>query len=171
MRRALAGRLALPALAAALGGCAAAVPGYVPPTPQSAKMKAAVQTGGGFDQSGSYAMTDQEQKLDCKHLTGGITVKILQMRDSANRYQPSSSSQAVQKNAAPLLGGSTYGADTSADFARDRARIETLNRQLVSKGCKSFDIEAELKSGNTNPPSPTVEARKDVKPDGKKKKG
>jgi hypothetical protein len=154
------------AFALLLGGCAAAVPGYVPSTPQREKMLAAAPRGGGFDDQGTYHLTEQEQKLDCKGLTGSVTVKILQMRDAGNRQRPSALAATAQTIARPLKGTTTHGVDIDADLRRDRARLETLNRQLSAKGCRTFDIEAELKPGNSNPPRPTGEPRPKAKASG-----
>ena len=142
------------------GGCAAAMPGYVPPSPRRDKMLAAAPKGGGFDASETYSLTDQEQKLDCKHLTGGVTIKILQMREAANRAKPSVVATAAQVAARPFKGGTTYGQDLDKDYRRDRSRLEALNTQLGTKGCRTFDLEAELKPGNTATPAPVGEAKK-----------
>lgn len=144
-----------------LGGCAAAVPGYQPPSAKLDRFKAATPTGGGFDTAGtSYKLSDQEQKLDCKALNGSITVKIIQMRDLANRQRPSPIAAAAQGVARPIVGGTAYGADVDADFRRDRARLDALNAQLASKKCPTYDLEAELKPGNANPPRPQKPAKK-----------
>ncbi len=147
-------------LAVMLGGCAAAVPGYVPPTPSYEKARAAAPIGGGFDQSGNYSLSKQETELDCKRLTGGITVKILQMRDRENRKSASLVSTSIQKAVRPAMGGTTYAADLDADYQRDRKRLEALNARLIEKRCKSFDIDAQLKPGNTDTPAATIPAPK-----------
>ena len=151
------------ALALTLVGCAAAMPGYVPPSERRDKMLAAAPKGGGFDDSGTYKLTEQEQKLDCKHLNGGITVKILQMRDAANRAKPSAVATTAQQVARPFKGGTTYGVDLGKDYQADRARLEALNKQLADKACRTFDLDAELKPGNTATPSPVGEAAKAAK--------
>ena len=147
-------------IALAVGACAAAVPGYQPPDPKLDKIKAAAPKGGGFDAAGSYSLTDQERDLDCKRLTGSITVKIVQMRDAGNRAKPTIVAATAQSAVRPLFGGSTYGQDIEADLKRDRARLEALNSQLVAKACPSFDLDAELKPGNTNPPRPVKPQKK-----------
>ncbi|MEZ5851811.1 MAG: hypothetical protein R3D68_14295 [Hyphomicrobiaceae bacterium] len=139
-----------------LGGCAAAVPGYVPPSPKYEKARAAAPIGGGFDPTGNYALSKQETELDCKRLTGGITVKILQMRDRENRKSASSLSTSLQTAVRPAVGGTTYAVDLDADYRRDRKRLEALNARLIEKKCKSFDIDAQLKPGNTETPTATV---------------
>jgi len=148
------------ALAVAVSACAAAVPGYQPPDPKLERIKAAAPRGGGFDESGAYNLTDQEQELDCKRLSGSIAVKIIQMRDAHNRANPSALAAGAQAAARPFVGGSVYGEDVAADLRRDRARLEALNRQLVAKSCPAFDLDAELKPGNSNPPRPLKAAKK-----------
>jgi hypothetical protein len=147
-------RIAALGLALLAGACAQAVPGYTPPSAKLDKIKSLAPSGGGFDTAGAYTLTDQERQLDCKRLTGSVSIKILQMRDAGNRAKPSAIAATAQATAQPLIGGSTYGYDLSADLKRDRARLEALNAQLASKRCPTFDLDAELKPGNTNPPRP-----------------
>lgn len=147
-------RLTVMCLMLAVAGCAAAMPGYVPPSKVHDKLEAAKQTGGGFDGDGSYRLTDQEQKLDCKHLTGSMTVKILQMRDSGSRKDPSQIAQAAQKTIQPISKSTTYGVSVSEDYRRDRARLDTMNKQLAGKGCRTFDLDHELAPGNSATPTP-----------------
>ena len=146
-------------VALVVGGCAAAVPGYVPSTPQRERMLAAAPKGGGVDQQGVYQLTDQEQKLDCKQLSGSITIKILQMREAGSRANASKTAGTVQDLLRPLKGTTTYGINTETDLANDRLRLEALNRQLTAKDCRVFDLEAELKPGNTAPPRPVGEPK------------
>lgn len=140
--------------------CAAAVPGYQPPDPKLDRIRDAAPTGGGIDAAGVYNLTDQEQELDCKRLSGSISIKILQMRDAGNRAEPSALAAGAQAAARPLVGGTTYGQDVAADLARDRTRLEALNRQLAAKSCPTYDLDAELKPGNTNPPRPIKPQKK-----------
>ncbi len=153
-------RLAGVGLSLIAGGCAAAMPGYTPPDPKADKIRAAAPTGGGFDGAGAYSLTDQERGLDCKALNGSITVKIIQMRDVANRARPSAAASAAQGAVRPVFGGTNYGENIDADYRRDRARLDALNRQLASKACPTYDIDAELKPGNTNPPRAQKPAKK-----------
>lgn len=160
-------RVAVPAIlavASAVAGCAAAMPGYVPPSPTRDRMLAAVEKGGGFDDKGTYDLTEQEQKLGCKELSGSITVKILQMRDAPSRSDPSLFAKAAQNTTRPLTGATRHGGDVAADLARDRARLETLNRRLAEKNCRTFDLEAELKPGNTAQPQPVGDPKPKSKP-------
>lgn len=151
--------LAVLGLSLAAGACAAAVPGYVPPSAKTEKFKAAAPRGGGFDAAGAYSLTEQEQALDCKGLTGSMTIKIIQMRDAGNRVKPSAMASTAQGAIRPLFGGTTTGQSIEDDLRRDRARLETMNRQLAVKSCPVFDIEAELKPGNTQNPKPVKTAK------------
>ncbi len=137
-----------------VSGCAAALPGYSPPSKTRDRLVAAQQTGGGFDESGAYNLTDQEQKLDCKHLTGSMTVKILQMRQASDRRDPSMLASTAQSAWKPIKGGTDYGLSVAEDLRRDRVRLETFNRQLTEKGCRTFDLDKELAPGNTATPTP-----------------
>ena len=147
-------RVAALGVALLASACAQAMPGYTPPSAKLDRIKSMAPTGGGFDGAGVYALTDQERQLDCKRLTGSITIKILQMRDAGNRTKPSAIASKTQATVQPIFGGTTYGHDLAADLRRDRARLEALNGQLVAKKCPAFDLDAELAPGNTNPPRP-----------------
>ncbi len=147
-------------LAGLAGGCAAAVPGYQPPTPKLERFQAATPHGGGFDSTGSYQLTDEEKALDCKRLNGSITVKILHLRSAGQRVKPSALAATAQSAAQPVVGGTTYGQDLDADARRDRLRMDALNRRLAEKNCPIFDIEAELAPGNTKPPKPIKAGKK-----------
>lgn len=153
-------RIAAFGLAVLVGACAQATPGYMPPSPKLDKIRAAAPKGGGFDEAGAYHLTDQEKDLDCKKLTGSISIKILQMRDAGNRAKPSTIAATAQAAARPLVGGTTYGQDIASDLKRDRARLETLNGQLAAKKCPTFDLDAELKPGNADAPRPVKAAKK-----------
>ena len=156
----------LAAIALVAGGCAAAMPGYVPPSEKRDRMVARIQTGGGFDEQGVYHLSDQEKQLDCRQLTGSVTIKILQMRDAVNRKGPTAVAALAQNASRPVKGTTTHGVDVDVDYAQDRARLEALNRQLAAKDCRKFDIEAELKPGNTERPRPVGEAKPKAKPKG-----
>jgi hypothetical protein len=147
-------------LAALAGGCAAAMPGYQPPTPKLEKARAAAPKGGGFDSGGVYHLTDQELELDCKRLNGSITIKIKQMRASGGRGKPSFVASTAQAATRPVVGGTTYGQNLGADYRRDRARLEALNRQLAQKNCPTYDLDAELAPGNNKLPRPVKKGKK-----------
>ena len=151
--------LAAIGLGLALAGCAAAVPGYQPPTPKLQKYWATKQSGGGFD-GGGYRLTDQEKTLNCRQLTGSVTLKIIQLRSASTREKPSAAASMAQKAVPSMIGNVAYGADIESDMRRDRARLDALNRQLAVKACATFDLEAELRPGNTERPAPIKPAAK-----------
>jgi hypothetical protein len=143
-----------------LTGCAAATPGFMPPSTRSDKLHAKLPTGGGMAGDGRYILNDQEAKLDCKKINGSIHVGILQMREVAERHRPSAVATQMQKVISPVAGGSAYGMDPDSEAARSRARLEALNARLAEKNCPTFDLAAELKPGNTAPPAPVRPAKK-----------
>lgn len=153
-------QIATSCLAVFAGGCAAAVPGYQPPTPQLEKIWNAAPKGGGFDSAGVYHLTDQERDFDCKRLNGSITIKIKQIRASGGRYQPSMAASTAQAAARPVVGGTTYGQNLGEDLRQDHARLETLNRRLAEKKCPTYDLAAELAPGNDKPPRPVKRGKK-----------
>lgn len=91
-----------------------------------------------------YPLTTEELGLDCKRLTGRMKLRILQVRDAETRGGGSKIAQAAQSAAIPVFGGTSRGADPVADVARDRAYLEALNKQLESKNCATFNLDAEL---------------------------
>ena len=146
-------------LIALLGGCEAAMPGYEPPSAKLQKIKAMAPKGGGFAEDGSYFLTEQEKGLDCKNLAGSMKIKILQMRAADGRVKPTATASQMQQLSQTFEKGSSYGHNLDADLARDRRRLDALNARMAEKGCKTFDLEAELKPGNAASPVPTGAAK------------
>jgi hypothetical protein len=111
----------------------------------------------------TYQLTAEDRALDCRKLSGRITVRLLQLRSERldGRGPGSAVSDAVQGVAGPAAtafwGKSTaYLTDRAAYLARDRAQIGAYNGLLATKGCATFDIEAELAKGPDAPvPRPT----------------
>jgi hypothetical protein len=114
--------------------------------------------GGTFDASGRYALSEAEQKLDCKKLNGRVQMRILQLRaELADKSQPTQTSQTAQQVAGPALklmfgGASKYGTDRAEQLKSDRAVIDAYNAQLMTKNCPPYDVEAELRKGPSDPP-------------------
>ena len=125
-----------------LTGCAAAVPGYSPP-PFKEKHKF-VSEGGELQGDGTYLLSETENKLDCKHLTGSIYVIITQLKAARDRVQPSGVATSSQQTFGSLFSGSARAADPRAEDARARAKLRAYNDRLAAKNCKTVDIEAEL---------------------------
>ncbi|MGE3064643.1 MAG: hypothetical protein AB7K67_03595 [Hyphomicrobiaceae bacterium] len=141
-------RLAGAALCLALAACAAAMPGYAPPTAnekRAAQMKRVTATEGGtLTQTGTYQLSADEEKLDCKRLTGSMQIMLAHLKDARTRRSPSALSVGAQQTLAPVVGGSVKASDRDATLVRERARIEAYNRALAAKKCRTFDVEAEL---------------------------
>lgn len=136
-------RLAPLLVAAIVSGCAAATPGYVPPTAEGPKLALPVMQSGTVA-NGRYVPSADEKKLDCRKLTGSMQVMVSRIKDAPNRAKQSGAAAAVQGAAAPILGGSTVGSDFDGELARERARLDAYNGLLAEKKCKTMDIGAEL---------------------------
>ena len=123
----------------ALTGCAAALPGVTSGISEPAAASTSVSAGGG------YVLSSDEQKFECKQLLGRMQIRILEIRDYDERNQTSIVSQALKATVKPFFGGGTRGNDPTADYAKDRAILEAYNKQLALKGCKTYDLDAQLK--------------------------
>jgi hypothetical protein len=141
----------LPVLSAlALGACAAAAPGYIPPPLEGKKQSpiasalAKPMVSGDVGSDGRYVPSEDEKKLDCRKLTGSIQVMIDRLRVSGQRHEPSLASKAMQSATAGLSKGSMAGNNIGGETARERARLTAYNALLASKNCKTVNIEAEL---------------------------
>jgi len=138
-------RLSVAALVLTLAACAAAVPGYTPPSFKEQSKLAKPLESGDIAADGRYHMSETEKAMDCRRLTGSMQITLARLKDSRGRPDPSALASSAQKTVAPVLGGSTVGADRRAEYARERAKLDAYNRELTAKGCKTLDIDAELK--------------------------
>jgi hypothetical protein len=136
-------RLTFLAPALLLTACAAAVPGYTPPSFKE-KSRVGQPQESGVIRNGHYEMSEAEKALGCKRLTGSMQITIARLRDGHGRDAPSGTSTTMQTWLPLLFGGSSAGADREANYARERAKIDAYNRHLASKNCPTVDIEAEL---------------------------
>jgi hypothetical protein len=127
-----------------LAACAAAIPGYTPPSFKESKVFKPKQSGD-MDAEGTYHMSNQEKGTDCKHLRGAMMVTINRLRHRDKEVGTSSLALGANKLATPFWGGNAKGLDRDAEYQRDRARLEAYNRHLADKSCQTVDIEAELK--------------------------
>lgn len=91
-----------------------------------------------------YQLSAQEFAYDCKKLTGVMQVRILQMRGYETREKTTSVSRTMQSISTPIFGGSKEGIDPDGQYRRDRAMLDAYNARLAEKGCKTFDVDAEL---------------------------
>jgi hypothetical protein len=142
----------LAALAIALSACAAATPGYEPPTKVNQhRLKQTSNPEGTMGADGSYTLSEEELKFDCKRLTGSTQIKILQLRHYSSRPTPSTASKWMGGisdtfgRGADTIMGKSSPPPVASDYARERAHLETLNATLKSKGCPTFDLDAELR--------------------------
>ena len=133
-----------------LTACAAAMPGYSPPSfkeKDKEKSKLTQPHEGGTMREGRYEMSADEKSLDCKRLTGSMQIAIARLRDANGREGPSglsNSMQAVWPSSIMSKKASPGGGDRETDNARERAKLDAYNRQLAAKNCKTVDINAEL---------------------------
>lgn len=129
-----------------LTACAAAVPGYTPPPFGEKKggFGKAMESGG-LGEDRRYHMSEQEKSMDCKRMTGSMLITIARLKDPYYRTSASGIATAGHKVVPLVTGGSTVGSDREAEYVRERAKLDAYNEHLASKGCKTLDINAELK--------------------------
>lgn len=106
-----------------------------------------IGNNGTFQPDGRYVLTAREQKLTCEKLAGTVYIKLEVLKDYDARSQPSAAALMGQSIGHAALGSSAYGSQPDVDHRRQRARTVALNDQLKAKGCKAFDIDAELARG------------------------
>jgi hypothetical protein len=140
----LARLLSMAAAVLLLAACAAVVPGYTPPPFKAQGKGWTPGESGDVGSDGKYAMSEQEQALDCKRLAGSMHITIARLKDPHFREEASAMATAAHKWVAPAFGGSTVGSDRQAEYERERAKLDAYNRQLAAKNCKTVDIDAEL---------------------------
>jgi hypothetical protein len=120
-----------------------------PPTPGATGSLPEARAGG-------YQLTADEQKYDCRKLTGQMQIRILQMRGYDSRKKSSMAARGVQSITTPIFGGTKEGTDPDGQYRKDLAQLEAYNEQLAAKKCKTFDLQAELAStANDLTPTPT----------------
>ncbi len=135
------------------GGCAS-TPG---PGPIAAPAEAAGAQKSASASAGGYTLSAEELALDCRKITGRMQVRILQIRDYAERPGTTGLSHATQIATTSVLGGTKEGTDPDSRYAHDRAVLEAYNNQLAAKGCPTFNLVAELKPrGIMETPSPVA---------------
>lgn len=154
----------------ALAGCAAALPGYAPPSKSklklptdSAKSDAGPQTPATVGSDGTYIPSSKERSLSCRRLTGVVQIKIQQVRAETTREPASRITTATESALARPMAGGKLNADGPRQVSQDRAQLVALNALMIEKNCGHFDIDAALAPGNTATPEP-------IKPPGKQKK-
>ena len=109
-----------------------------------------IGSDGNFQPNGRYILSAREQNLTCQKLAGTIYVKLAVLKDYDARLKPSLAASAGQTIGHLALGGSSYGSQPDQEHRQQLARTVALNEQLKAKGCKAYDIEAEL-ARDSNP--------------------
>ncbi|NOT72974.1 MAG: hypothetical protein HOP09_17380 [Hyphomicrobium sp.] len=131
-----------------LGACASSngadTASLLPPPSAQQSPPANVQPGDAANVAPAVLSAD-EQALECKQLTGRMQIRILEIRDYNERNRTTIASRALQSGVGAVFGGSKSGLDPSGRYAQDRAMLDAYNKQLGVKGCKTYDLEAELK--------------------------
>jgi hypothetical protein len=98
-----------------------------------------------------------DDKLSCKQISGRMQVKIMQLRGFNQEKQSSGLSRGIQSGLAATFGNLNHGVDPQGDYAADIKKLHEFNQRLVDKGCKSYDVDAELaKKEIDDVPAPTV---------------
>jgi hypothetical protein len=131
-------------VAALLVGCASSTPQAGGPLAGESSPNA-----GGAASATAYKLTKEELAFDCHKLTGRMRLRILQVKNSADRPATSEIGRTMQSAATPIFGGSRRGIDPAAEINRDRAMLHAYNQRLADKKCKTIDLDKELaaKSG------------------------
>lgn len=91
-----------------------------------------------------YQLSEEERAQDCGHLTGRMKIRILHLKDGQTRARTSELSRSLQ-TVTSVFGGSSTGSNPDGDIHTDRAMLEAYNQQLAAKGCKTLDLENELR--------------------------
>jgi len=106
-----------------------------------------------------------EDKLSCKQITGRMQVQIMELRGFSSRQQSSALSRGIQSGFAATFGNLSHGVDPQGDYAAEIKKLHVFNQRLVEKGCKSYDLDAELNKKEIDDiPAPTILPPKKKKP-------
>lgn len=133
----------------AVGGCAAATPGF---QPASTKRSSLLERSKSFEagdvvDNGAYKPSDNERALDCKRLLGSMKIIISRLKDSQNRPAPSAVAAVAQQTSASMGAKSI---DMTSEEKREKARLVAYNQLLKDKQCAPLDIEQEMRGGGAN---------------------
>ena len=116
------------------------------------------------DHGASYQAPIEDKKLNCKQLSGRVQVLILQLRGFDNRKQASGFSRGLQSAFSSTVGTSAKGRDPDSQHAADLQRLQEYNQRLAASGCKSYDLDYELKQTDpTASPTPRIAPPKKAK--------
>ncbi len=101
-----------------------------------------------------YQLTEDEQKYDCRKLTGLMQIRILQVRGYDPDKNTTMAARGLQALTTPIFGGTKEGADPDAQYHKDIAKLRAYNQQLAFLKCKTFDLDAELSAKGDSTPTP-----------------
>lgn len=140
-------------LALLVAGCAAAAPGYEPLSKTNQKRlddeAKAPPPSGGMTGQGTYVLTDEEKRYDCRKLSTLVQLGILRLRDGHRRPEPSAISEAGKQVGAIMSPRLKYKGTPEA--AEERAKVEAYNKALAEKRCRTFDVAAGIKADGKAP--------------------
>lgn len=106
-----------------------------------------------------------DDQLSCKQITGRMQVHIMELRGFSGRQQASALSRGIQAGFSATLGNTAHGIDPQGEHDDAIKQLYAYNQRLVEKGCKSYDLDAELKKNEIDDvPAPTIPAPKKKKP-------
>lgn len=111
-----------------------------------------------------YQAPSDDKNLSCKRLSGRVQLLILQLRGYDNQKQASGLARGLHSAFAATVGTTRTGSDPEGRHADDIKKLQDYNQRLAAKGCKSYDLDYELKQ--TDPlasPVPRVPAPKKSK--------
>lgn len=98
-----------------------------------------------------------EDKLNCKQLTGRMQVKIMEMRGFSDRKQASILARGIQSGFSATFGNVSHGVDPNGEYQSELNTLHQYNQRLVTLGCKSYDLDAELNKRDIDDvPTPTI---------------
>jgi hypothetical protein len=104
----------------------------------------------GYQPSGSYVLSADEQRYDCRRLRERSEslldqLKALPMQAALEiKEAPATMAQFVGR----VMGNSESGVAAVAEFDKGRAEAKALNEARAQKGCGTMNLDAEL-SGAT----------------------
>lgn len=92
-----------------------------------------------------YQAPIEDKKLNCKQLSGRVQLLILQLRGNGSRTKSSGLSRGLQSALSATVGTTATGSDPDGQHAADLKRLQDYNQRLSAMGCKSYDLDYELK--------------------------
>ena len=104
----------------------------------------------GYQPTGSYVLSAEDQRLDCRRLRERSEslldqLKMLPIRAAEEiKGAPATIALFVGR----VMGDSTTGIAAVAEFDKGRAEAAALNQARAQKGCGTVDLDAELSGAN-----------------------